>query len=156
MKKLTHIPMVNDHQLAFGAKVDLDLRDCTVSMATARIDDAIDVGFHGIAELGSPTPKQVELAAKFGYDISEFSRREGNAILDDLMMQLNRDAIESESLARGVVVINTYDSLNTRFEISSIQPDGMVYFRGGNGRKASARNLRRAPNDAPSDMGRTT
>ena len=145
MKALTHVPKVTDSQITFAAKLGLDLHGCTLAMATARIDDAIDLGFSGISELGSPTSKQIELAAKFGYDISAMTRREGNAVLDDLMMQLNHETIESESLAPGVVVINTYDPMNMRFEISSIQPDGMVYFRGGNGRKASARNLRRAP-----------
>ena len=142
MKELTHIARINTNQAAFGAKLGLDLSGCTLSVAQARIDDAIDVGFAGI-KLGKLTPKQIELAAKFGHDISELSRREGEAIIDDLMTQLNLETIEAEGLAPGVAVTNIHDSLERELTISSIQRGGIVYFRGGNGRKAWARSLRR-------------
>jgi hypothetical protein len=56
--------------------------------------------FCGRNDLGEPTPKQIE--RKFGYDISTVSRRVGEAIIDDIMMQLNREAIEDQRLAPGV------------------------------------------------------
>ena len=143
-KALTCIARMNDEQIAFGNKLGLDLRGCTVTVAEARIADAIDVGFRGGVELKSPTPKQVELAAKFEHDIAGLSRREGGAIIDDLMTQLNRETIESEGLASGVVVTNIHDESGAHFVISSIYPDGTVYFRGGNGHRAWARSLRRA------------
>ena len=142
MKALTHINRVTDDQVAFGVTLGLDLHGCTVTIAAARIADAIDTGFWGL-ELGSPTPKQVELAAKFGYDISGMSRREGDAVIDDLMTQLNLETVESEGLAPGVVVTNIHDSLSRQYTISSVYPDGTVYFRGGNGGRAWARSLRR-------------
>lgn len=145
MTALTHIAKVNTEQIAFGKKLDLDLRGCTVTVATARIEGVVDVGFRGVVELGSPTPNQVKLAAKFGYDISGLSRREGDAIIDDLMTQLNRETIESEGLAPGVVVTNIHDDFGERYIISSVNLDGTVYFRGGNGRRAWARSLRRVP-----------
>jgi hypothetical protein len=104
--------------------------------------------FLGLTDLGKPTEKQIELAAKFGYDISALTKREGNAVIDDLMSQLNYEAIESESLAPSVVVTNVHDSIPQTYVISSIAPDGTVYFRGGNGRKAWARSLRRANTSA--------
>lgn len=142
MKELTHIPRVRPEQVAFGVKLGLDLQQCTVSVAAARINDVIDRGFWGV-ELDSPTGRQIELASKFGYDISTVSRREGDAIIDDLMTQLNLETIESEHLAPNVEVINIHDSLSQRYTISSIHSDGTVYFRGGNGRRAWARSLRR-------------
>lgn len=142
MKVLTHIDRVTDDQVAFGARLGLNLQGCTVTVAAARTDDAISTGFWG-RKLGSPSPKQVELAAKFGYDISGLSRREGDAVIDDLMTQLNLETVESEGLAPGVVVTNIYDPLSRPITISSVYPDGTVYFRGGNGRRAWARNLRR-------------
>lgn len=141
MKTLTHIKIVSDDQVAFGAKLGLGLRGCTVTVTAARIDDAISKEFWGL-EFGGPTPKQVELAAKFGYHISGLSRREGDAVIDDLMTQLNFETVESEGLAPGVVVTNIHDSLSHQYTISSINPNGTVYFRGGNGRKAWARSLR--------------
>ena len=71
------------------------------------------------------------------------SRREGNAVIDDLMTELNHEAIESEGLAPGVAVVNIYDIVGRTFVISSIHPDGTVYFRGGNGQRAWARSLQR-------------
>jgi hypothetical protein len=95
-------------------------------------------------DLGAPTAKQVELAAKFQRDISGATRRVGNAIIDDLMTDLNLEAIGREKLAPGVAVINKYDSLKRKYVISSITADGTVYFRGGNGAKAWARSLVRS------------
>ena len=77
MKALKHVPKVSDDQVDFGAKLSLDLRGCTLSVAAARIEDAVDVGFRGASNLGNPTPKQIALAAKFGYEIAHLSRREG-------------------------------------------------------------------------------
>ncbi len=143
MKALTHIAKVDKDQVAFGVKLDLNLWDCTLSVAAARIEDAIDQGFYGVTDLGTPSKKQVELAAKFGYDISRLSRREGAAVIDTLMTQLNIETIEAEGLAPGIVVTNIYDSFEQHYVISSVYPDGTVYFRGGNGKHAWARSLRR-------------
>lgn len=144
MKALTHIASVSEEQVSFGDKLGLNLRGCTISVAAARVEDAVDTGFRGVVDLESPTPKQVALAARFGYEISHLSRREGAAVIDDLMTQLNREAIEAEGLAPGIAVINIHDESQERYVISSIQPDGTVYLRGGQGRRAWARSLRRA------------
>lgn len=142
MKELTYISRVTPDQVMFGRQLGLDLNGCTVGVAIARIQDAIDVGFRGL-EVGTPTPKQVALAEKFGYDICGSSRREGDAIIDDLMTQLNLETIRTERLAPGVVVSNIHDLSAEPMTISSVHPDGTVYFRGGNGRRAWARSLRR-------------
>lgn len=54
MKDLRHIPRVSDSQVAFDVRLALDLRGCTVSVATARIEDAIDAGFQGETTMGTP------------------------------------------------------------------------------------------------------
>lgn len=71
------------------------------------------------------------------------SRREGDAVINDLMTELNHETIESEGLAPGVTVVNVHDSIGRTFVISSVHPDGTAYFRGGNGQRAWARSLRR-------------
>ncbi|MBI1383152.1 MAG: hypothetical protein GC161_18950 [Planctomycetaceae bacterium] len=149
MKELRHIPRVGDRQVAFGVRLSLDLRGCTVSVATARIEDAIDAGFRGKTTMGSPTEKQIALAAQFGYDISGLSRREGHAVIDDLMTELNHEAIQDQALAPGVTVTNVHDSLEMPLVISSIKPDGTVYFCGGNGKRAWARSLQRRDGTTP-------
>jgi hypothetical protein len=145
MKIITHIPKVNRDQIAFGKRLALDLEGCTVTVGAARIEDAIQVAFYGVRDLGTPTLKQIQLAAKFGFDISGLSRSEGNAVIDDLMKQLNLESIETERLAPGVLVKNVHDRSDRHYVISSIHADGTVYFRGGNGGRAWARSLRRVP-----------
>lgn len=150
MKELKYISRVGEDQVAFGVRLGLDLRGCTISVAAARIEDAVGAGFWGETSAGNPTEKQVKLAAKFGYDIAGLSRREGDAVIGDLMTELNHETIEAESLAPGVAVVNIHDKLGMPQVISSIQPDGTVYFRGGNGKRAWARSLRRHDNKTPS------
>jgi hypothetical protein len=153
MKALPNIPIVNDAQVDFGIKLGVNLRGCTVTVAAALIEDAIDLDFWG-KELARPTPKQIALAATFGHDISSSSRRVGDAVIGDLMEQLNPDAIAREQLTAGTVVINVHDPIGMQHTISSITPDGTVYYRGGNGQRAWARSLRRAPStEAGADAG---
>jgi hypothetical protein len=135
---------ITEAQIQFGRRVGLDLAGKSVSVARAMIEDAIHCQFYGRNDLGEPTPKQIELARKFGHDISTVSRRVGDATIDDIMTQLNREAIASQGLAPGVVVTNKHDLLGRKIVISSIKEDGTVYFRGGNGGKAWARSLIRA------------
>jgi hypothetical protein len=65
----------------------------------------------------------------------------GDAIINDVMTELNDEAISSQRLARDVVVANKHDLLRRKFVISSITDDGTVFFRGGNGARAWARSL---------------
>jgi hypothetical protein len=134
---------VTEAQIQFGRRIGLDLAGKSGGIARAMIEDAIHCQFYGRNDLGEQTPKQIDLARKFGHDISTVSRRVGNAIIDDIMTQLNFEAIAGQRLAPGVVVTNKYDQLGRKFVISSITEDGTVYFRGGNGAKAWARSLTR-------------
>jgi hypothetical protein len=136
--------VTTEAQIEFGRRLGLDLAGKTVGVARAMIEDAIDCQFYGRNDLGQPTPKQIELAGKFGRDISAVSRRVGDAVIDDLMTDLNHQAIASQGLGRDVVVTNKHDPFRQRRVISSITDDGTVFFRGGNGAKAWARSLIRA------------
>lgn len=136
--------LVTEAQIQFGRRIGLDLAGKSVGVARAMIEDAIHCQFYGRNDLGKPTPKQIELAGKFGHDISTVSRRVGDAIIDDIMTQLNLEAIARQRLAPDVVVTNKHDQSGRKFVISSIKEGGTVYFRGGNGAKAWARSLIRA------------
>ena len=133
--------LVTEAQIEFGRRFSLDLYGKTVGVALAMVQDAVDTQFHGRNDLGEPTPKQIELARQFGHDISAASRRVGGAVIDDIMTDLNHEAIASQRLAPGVVVTNKHDSLSRKFVISSIAENGTVYFCGGNGARAWARSL---------------
>jgi len=143
-RKVPTMNFVTEAQSQFGRRIGFDLEGKTVGVALAMIEDAIDCQFYRRNDLGAPTPKQIELARKFGHDIATVSRRVGGAIIDDIMTQLNLEAIASQRLAPDVVVMNKHDQLGRKFVISSIRHDGTVYFRGGNGAKAWARSLVRA------------
>jgi hypothetical protein len=135
---------VTEAQIAFGKRLGLELVGKSVGEALAMIEDAIQREFLADHDLGAPTPKQVELARKFQRDISGASRRVGDAVINDLMTDLNHEAITRENLAPGVEVINKHDLLQRKRVISSIADDGTVYFRGGNGARAWARSLIRS------------
>ena len=140
MKALTKIKRVSEEQVVFGHKIGLDLSNCTIKVAVAKIEDIIDRNFWG-KELGKPTEKQIELAAKFGYDISGETHREGSVVIDDIMEQLNLELIDEQNLRPGDVVINKWDSLRHEYVISSIREDGLVFFKGGSGKRSWARYL---------------
>jgi hypothetical protein len=127
-----------------GQRLGLELQGKSVSEALAMIDDVIDRDFLGQSDLGAPTPKQVEFAAQFQRNISGDTRRVADAVVDDLMTELNHAAIEQQQLAPGAAVRNKHDATGRKFIISSIHPDGTVYFKGGNGARAWARSGARA------------
>ncbi len=133
--------IVTDKQIAFGRRLGLELDGKSVSEALAMIHDAIDRDFLDQSKLGEATPKQVQFAAKFQRDLSQVSRRIADAVVGDLMTELNLAAIQRERLATGVTVKNKHDVVQRKLVISSIQPGGTVYFKGGNGARAWARSL---------------
>lgn len=132
---------ISDEQIAFGRRLGLDLEGKSVSEALAMIYDAIDRDFLNLVGLGEATPKQIEFAAKFQRNLSDVSRRVADAVVGDLMTELNVVAIQRERLAPGVTVKNKHDIVERKLIISSIRPNGTVYFKGGNGARAWARSL---------------
>jgi len=135
---------VNDAQIEFGKKIGLNLSGKSIGVAKAIIEDAFDIQFNGINDLGQPSIKQQAFALKYGHDISTSTKRVGNAVIDDIMQMLNVQAISKYGLAPGVAVIKNNDILQRVWIISSINNNGTVYFRGGNGAKAWARSLKKA------------
>jgi hypothetical protein len=88
----------NRSAIAFGRRLGLNLTNKSLGEAEAMIFDVIRREFQGITYLGSPTPKQIELAGKFQRNISDVSRALGDAVMTDLMTDLNLQSIERESL----------------------------------------------------------
>ena len=135
------IELVSENQIAFCKKLGLDVSGDSVGVAAAKIEEAIQQQFWGIEVKDSPTSKQITLANKFGIDISGMSRLVGNAVIDDIMSQLNANAIKEQGLRPGLRVRKSHDRTGREYVISSISPDGTVFFKGGNGQRAWARNL---------------
>jgi hypothetical protein len=147
-KRLTKIPTVSEAQVACGRKLGLELASATVGVALAKIEDWLDQYFWG-KDLGRPTQKQIALAQQFDYDIASETRRVGSAIIGDIMTQLNLESIEWQHLEPGAVVTNKWEQPGSTYTISSIEEDGLVFFKGGNGEKAWARNLIKEPAPEP-------
>jgi hypothetical protein len=140
--KLKGIQNVTKRQIEFGKLLGLDLHGQSVGVAMARIEDEIKYHFWGISALGSPSEKQIELARKFGFDITKETKAVGFAVINDIMHHLNVQAIESEGLQPNVRVRKKWEPY-VEFVISSIREDGTVFFKGGNGQRAWARTLKR-------------
>jgi hypothetical protein len=117
---------VSEEQITFGRRLGLDLHGKSISEALAMIHDVIDRDFLNLSDSGEATPKQIEFAAKFQRNLSRVSRRVADAVVGDLMTELNVAAIQRERLAPGVAVKNKHDIIERKFVISSIQPDGTV------------------------------
>jgi|LakMenEpi03Aug12_release.lakeMendotaPanAssembly.Ray.scaffolds.fasta_scaffold902736_1 hypothetical protein len=135
------LPKLSKKQVQFCHSVGIDIKNSSPSIAYAKLLDWLDTNFWGKTELGNPTNKQIELAEKFGYDINESTLREGHATLDEIMSKLNLDSIQNQLLKPGTEVKHKRDKFGRTYKISSIKEDGLVYFKGGQGAKAWARNL---------------
>jgi hypothetical protein len=143
---------VTEAQIAFGKRLGLELEGKSIGVAYAMIADAIQQSFFGKNDLGTPTAKQIELARKFNVDIAGATRTVGDAVITDIVLQLNQDAIAEQKLAPGTKVANKHDILKRVRIVSSIADDGTVYFKGGNGARAWARSLIRVE-DTPKVRG---
>lgn len=139
--ELPNIEKASSEQVDFCKKLGIDVKGNTVGMAAAKLEELIQKCFWGIEQMETPTEKQIDLAKKFGIDISHMSRIVGNAVIDNIMAQLNYNAIKEQKLIPGLPVKKRNDPLNREFIISTIGPNGTVYFKGGNGQRAWARSL---------------
>lgn len=140
---LPDIDLVSDAQVAVARRLGIDAQGDTVTVALARIEDALDEQFHGVS-LRTGTAKQLDLLEQFGVNADGDSFRVVSAKIWDIMTQLNLTTIREQGLRPGVEVTNVHDRLGWVMVISSITDDGTVYFKGGQGKKAWARSLRRA------------
>lgn len=107
------------------------------------VQDYLLVHFWGMPKPGNPTPKQCEFAREFGFTIDTETFAVGSAVVGDIMDHLNQEAIEQQNLIPGTMVRFRRNPEKGEFVISSVTPDGTVYFKGGNGKKAWARSLER-------------
>lgn len=121
-------------------------------------DDLADVGFIKIMNIlksifdypideRPATEKQIAFAKKFGIDVSEYTLEMAGMVLLRITQEEDKESIRTQDLKPGDIV-TTFNRMNPnysngfKYTISSIK-DGMVYFKGGNGKKAFARNIRK-------------
>ncbi len=138
-----NLSKLSKKQIQFCCSIGIETANCTPTIVYAKLMDWIDKNFWGKANLGKPTEKQIELAKIFGYDIKYASRRVSFATIDEIMTQLNLNSIKSQNLKPGDKVKHKRDKIGVIYTISSITEDGLIYFKGGQGKKAWARNLKK-------------
>ncbi len=144
--------MATPEQVQIAARLGVDVCGEADSVASARIHDAVSG-----ALLDNPprpaTMRQRMFAEKLGAALPEgASVRVASAIIATEVERRLKRAIDSMKLGTGVIVAVdhpvTYDGGNVTltliYAISSVRDDGMVFFRGGNGKCAWADKVRLA------------
>ena len=153
------VDSASSQQIEIGRKLGLDLSKDTWNVARARILDIVGPAIGDIPKYSKPTAKQIRYAKALGIDISNDTFRVGSGKIDDVLLQHNLEALERLQLKPGDEVVRTRTvEINGEthtweeiFVVSSIKPDGLVYFKGGGGKCAFASQLRkrvRAPNSS--------
>ena len=126
-------------QIEFAERIGIDIKNDSIYVARIRINEYIDREIWELTEARKLSNKQIELAARYGIDISNETYAVGNAIIDEIMEKLNNESILLQDLKCGDRVCFR-DNRKMECVISSIK-SGIVYFKGGNGSKAYARNI---------------
>lgn len=136
-------------QIQIAGQLGVVVSTDSFRVAAARIMDIVGPAIGYKAKYSEPTPKQVEFARALGIDISGESFRVSSAKIQDKLEEMNLNALEEMQLAPGDRVrmqqVINYKGQQHVFEqeyiVSSIRHDGLVYFKGANGRCAWATKL---------------
>ena len=133
----------SEEQIQLAASLGIDVAPDTFDVAAARLLD------HVAAAIGHEPPepssdRQRAFAASLGQDVSPDSKRVASARIGEALFAKNQDAIAALNLQPGdrVVRVTRFEhdgemhSFEQEFVISSIQPNGRVFFKGGNGQGA--------------------
>jgi hypothetical protein len=130
-------------QKRLASLLGLNISADTFDVAAARILDqvAASIGY----ELPEPaSDRQNAFAASLGQDVVNETKRIASAKIGEALFTKNQEAIYALELKPGdsVIRITQFErdgemrSFEQEFVISSIQPNGRVFFKGGNGQGA--------------------
>lgn len=137
-------------QKKLASVFDIDITNDTFDVAAARLLDEVATAIgHEPAEPSSD--RQRAFAASLDQDVTEDTKRVASAKIGEALFVRNQEAISNLGLRPGDQVIRLtqfeYDgelrSFEQIFVISSIQSNGRVFFKGGNGQGAWPTQLRK-------------
>jgi hypothetical protein len=122
-----------------GVVIDADSQ----SVAAARIRDAVSTAI-GEKPPSPATSRQVEYGESLGLDVSSDSKRVASAKIADALQEQNWQTISRLDLKPGDVVVKVISgevagrvvSFEDEHVISSIKPNGRIWFKGGGGKGA--------------------
>jgi hypothetical protein len=135
--------------------------DETFGVAAARILDAIADAL-GEEPREPSSLRQQDFARTLGLDVSVDTVRVASAKIADALLVRNVAAVKAMELGPGDVVeiaqrgqIDGKECvLEQEFVVSSVRPNGRLFFKGGNGRGAWAAQVRKVPNKSAAGQAR--
>lgn len=141
---------VSKTQTQLAKLVGLDVGGDSFDVAAARLLDAVAPAL-GYEPAEPSSDRQRSFAESLCCDVTSDSKRVASAKIGDALFTKNQEAIVALALKPGdrVVRVNQFEfegelrSLEQEYVISSIQPNGRVFFKGGNGQGAWPTQLRR-------------
>lgn len=133
----------SQEQTAIALRLGLDVREDSADIAAARIYDTVAVAL-GHEPPAPSTDRQREFAASLGQDVTTDSQRVAGAKIGEALQERNKRVLAELNLKPGdrVVRIDRFEhngewkTIEQDFVISSIQSNGRIFFKGGNGQGA--------------------
>jgi hypothetical protein len=130
--------------------LDINIAADTFDIAAARLLDSVATAI-GYEQAEPSSDRQRAFAASLGHDVAADTKRVASAKIGEALFAKNQDAISALNLQPGdrVIRLTQFEhdgelrSFEQEFVISSIQPNGRVFFKGGNGQGAWPTQLRK-------------
>lgn len=130
-------------QLRLANVIGVDISTDTFDVAAARLLDYVATAI-GYEPADTSSERQRSFSESLGLDVTGDSRRIASARIGEALLAKNRTAIESLNLQPGdrVIRVTQFEhagelrTFEQEFIVSSIQPNGRVFFKGGNGQGA--------------------
>lgn len=138
-------------QRSLAAVLGVDVASDTHHVAAARLLDAVAVPL-GFQPPEPASERQKSFAESLGANLGEETKRVASAKIGELLFAKNQEAITAMNLKPGdpVVRVQRFEfegqmrTLEQEFIVSSIQLNGRVFFKGGNGQGAWPIQLRKS------------
>ena len=139
---MAHPMNVSKADVELAKAIGVNIGGLTKKVAIAAMEDTIRLKVLG----QSPEPaseRQKHFASSLGIDISGHSRNIASAKISEYLDFNNRESIRTQNLQAGDHVRKIYGDAGNTYIISSIQSDGVVWFKGGQGQKSWASNVKK-------------
>ena len=142
-------PSEDQHRLAVLLTVEIS--EDSHDVAAAKLLDAVAISL-GFERAEPATDRQRTFVDSLGASVEGITKRVASARIGELLLAKNLKAIEDLNLKPGdqVVRIQSFELqgetkvLEQEFVVSSVQPNGRVFFKGGNGQGAWPTQLRKS------------
>ncbi|TAJ94017.1 MAG: hypothetical protein EPO31_07515 [Gammaproteobacteria bacterium] len=146
---MTTRPPSQDQQ-SLAHLLDVEIGGDTFDVAAARVMDAVAPAI-GYEPAEQSSERQREFAKSIGLNVIADSKRVASAKIGEALFAKNQDAIATLNLKPrdSVVRVEHFEhegemrSVEQEFIVSSIQRNGRVFFKGGNGQGAWPTQLRK-------------